>query len=57
MDRRQGRKDAALKAFVKEPDKQPVLRLRQPVFIQAEAEKRANAALNERAKQFLTGEA
>jgi phage protein D len=26
------------------------------VFTQAEAEKRANAALNERAKQFLTGE-
>jgi len=46
-----------LKAFVKDPDKQPVLRLRQPVFSQAEAEKRANAALNERAKQFLTGEA
>jgi Bacteriophage probable baseplate hub protein len=46
-----------LKAFVKDPDKQPVLRLRQPVFTKAEAEKRANAALNERAKQFLTGEA
>jgi uncharacterized protein len=46
-----------LKAFVKDPNKQPVLRLRQPVFTQAEAEKRANAALNERAKQFLTGEA
>jgi Bacteriophage probable baseplate hub protein len=46
-----------LKAFVKDPDKQPVLRLRQPVFTQAEAEKRALAALNERAKQFLTGEA
>jgi len=46
-----------LKAFVKDPDKQPVLRLRQPVFTQAEADKRANAALNERAKQFLTGEA
>ena len=46
-----------LKAFVKDPDKQPVLRLRQPVFTQAEAEKRAYAALNERAKQFLTGEA
>ena len=45
-----------LKAFVKDPQKQPVLRLRQPVFTQAEAEKRANAALNERAKQFLTGE-
>lgn len=46
-----------LKAFIKDPGKQPVLRLRQPVFSQAEAEKRANAALNERAKQFLTGEA
>jgi phage protein D len=46
-----------LKSFVKDPSKQPVLRLRQPVFTQAEAEKRANAALNERAKQFLTGEA
>lgn len=46
-----------LRAFVKDPDKQPVLRLRQPVFTQAEAEKRAYAALNERAKQFLTGEA
>lgn len=46
-----------LKAFVKDPDKQPVLRIRQPVFSQAEADKRANAALNERAKQFLTGDA
>jgi hypothetical protein len=46
-----------LKAFVKDPDKQPVLRLRQPVFTQAEADKRANAALNERAKKFLTGDA
>jgi phage protein D len=46
-----------LKAFVKDPNKQPVLRLRQPVFTKAEAEKRANAALNERAKQFLTGDA
>ena len=46
-----------LKAFVKDPEKQPVLRLRQPVFTKAEADKRANAALNERAKQFLTGDA
>ena len=46
-----------LNAFVKDPSKQPVLRLRQPVFTQAEAEERAKAALNERAKQFLTGEA
>ena len=35
----------------------PTLRLRQPVFTQAEADQRAKAALNERAKQFLTGEA
>jgi uncharacterized protein len=46
-----------LKAFVKDPEKQPTLRLRQPVFTQAEAEKRAFAALNERAKGFLTGDA
>lgn len=46
-----------LKAFVKDPSKQPVLRLRQPVFTKAEAEKRALAALNERAKEFLTGDA
>lgn len=46
-----------LRGFVKDPTKQPVLRLRQPVFSQAEAEKRAYAALNERAKQFLTGDA
>jgi uncharacterized protein len=46
-----------LRTFVKDPDKQPVLRLRQPVFTKAEADKRANAALNERAKQFLTGDA
>ena len=42
---------------MREPDKQPTLRLRQPVFTQAEADKRAKAALNERAKKFLTGEA
>ncbi|QWW71212.1 phage late control D family protein [Rhizobium sp. WYJ-E13] len=46
-----------LKTFVKDSSKQPVLRLRQPVFSKAEAEKRAFAALNERAKQFLTGDA
>jgi phage protein D len=46
-----------LKKFVKDPSKQPVLRLRQPVFTQAEANARAKAALNERAKQFLTGDA
>jgi phage protein D len=46
-----------LKAYIKDPTKQPVLRLRQPVYTQAEAEKRALAALNECAKKFLTGDA
>jgi phage protein D len=45
-----------LDALVRDPSKRPTLRLRQPVFTQAEAEQRAKAALNERAKQFLTGE-
>ncbi len=45
-----------LNAFVRDPTKRPTLRLRQPVFTQAEANQRAKAALNERAKQFLTGE-
>ncbi len=46
-----------LKKFVKDSSKQPTLRLRQPVFSQSEANARAKAALNERAKQFLTGDA
>jgi len=46
-----------LNTFVRQPGKEPTLRLRQPVFTQAEATERAKAALNERAKQFLTGEA
>ena len=45
-----------LNAFVRDPGKRPTLRLRQPVFTQAEANQRAKAALSERAKQFLTGE-
>src|SRR6185436_3648863 len=45
-----------LNAFVRDPKKKPTLRLRQPVFTQAEADQRAKAALSERAKQFLTGE-
>jgi phage protein D len=45
-----------LNAFVRDPSKRPTLRLRQPVFTQSEANQRAKAALNERAKQFLTGE-
>lgn len=44
-------------SIVRDPAKRPVLRLRQPVFTKAEADKRAQAAFNERAKQFLTGEA
>jgi phage protein D len=45
-----------LKSFIRDPRKKPTLRLRQPVFTQAEADQRAKAALNDRAKQFLTGE-
>lgn len=45
-----------LKTLVRDPSKQPTLRLRQPVFTQSEANQRAKAALNERAKEFLTGE-
>jgi phage protein D len=37
--------------------KAPVLEMRQPVFTEAEAKQRAKAALNDQAKQFLTGEA
>lgn len=46
-----------MKRAVRDPSRQPVLRLRQPVFTQAEANSRAKAALNEIAKKFLTGEA
>jgi uncharacterized protein len=46
-----------LKSFVRDPSKLPTLRLRQPVFTQSEANARAKAALNERAKQFVTGDA
>ena len=44
-----------INGFVVEPDKRPVLRIKQPVFTQAEADERAKAALNEIAKRFLTG--
>lgn len=43
-----------LKAVVRKP---PVLQVRQPVFTEAEAKRRAKAILNDHAKQFLTGEA
>jgi phage protein D len=49
--------DLLAKQFVRDPSKQPVLRLRQPVFTQSEANDRAKAALDERAKKFLTGDA
>jgi phage protein D len=53
----QGRSAGAiLNTFVRDRSKRPTLRLRQPVFSQSEADQRAKAALNERAKQFLTGE-
>lgn len=45
-----------LGALVRAPGRQPVLRLRQPVFSQAEADQRAKAALGERTREFLTGE-
>jgi phage protein D len=45
-----------LNALVCDPSKRPTLLLKQPVFTQAEADERAKAALNERAKQFLTGD-
>jgi phage protein D len=37
--------------------KQPVLQVRQPVFTEAEAKRRAQAILNDHAKKFLTGDA
>jgi phage protein D len=46
-----------LSAFVRDPKKQPVQRIRQPVFTQSEADARAKAALNERSKRFMTGDA
>jgi len=45
-----------LRNLVRDPQKQPTLRLRQPVFTQAEADQRAKAALNENSKKFVTGE-
>jgi phage protein D len=45
-----------LNGFVVEPTKRPTLRIKQPVFTQAEADQRALAVLNECAKKFLTGE-
>ncbi|MBP6107123.1 MAG: phage late control D family protein [Steroidobacteraceae bacterium] len=44
-------------SLVRAPDRQPTLRSRQPVFTQAEADKRAKAALGELTRKFLTGDA
>lgn len=44
-------------ALVRAPQRQPRLRLRQPVFTQAEADRRARAALGELTRQFVTGDA
>jgi phage protein D len=43
-----------LRAIVKNP---PILQVRQPVFTAAEAQRRAQAILDDHAKRFLTGEA
>ena len=44
-------------ALVRAPERQPRLRLRQPVVTQAEADRRARAALGELTRQFVTGDA
>ena len=44
----------AVRALAKKP---AVLQVRQPVFTEAEAKRRAQAILNDHAKKFLTGEA
>jgi phage protein D len=46
-----------LSSLVRAPGKEPTLRLRQPAFTQAEADKRAKAALGEKTKKFLTADA
>lgn len=46
-----------MSALVRTPERQPTLRTRQPVFTQAEADQRANAAMGDLTKKFLTGDA
>jgi phage protein D len=46
----------ALETLVADPSKRPTLRIRQPVFTQSEANQRAQAALDEHAEKFLTGD-
>jgi len=43
-------------SLVRAPGKEPTLRIRQPVFTQSEADKRAKAALSDMTKKFLTGD-
>jgi uncharacterized protein len=45
-----------LEAVVADPNRRPTLRIRQPVFTQSEANQRAQAALDEHAEKFLTGD-
>lgn len=45
-----------LETLVADPSRRPTLRIRQPVFTQSEANQRAQAALDEHAEKFLTGE-
>jgi uncharacterized protein len=45
-----------LETVVTDPSKRPTLRIRQPVFTQSEANQRAQAALDQHAEKFLTGE-
>lgn len=45
-----------LESVVSDSSRRPTLRLRQPVFTQSEANQRAQAALDEHAQKFLTGE-
>ncbi len=45
-----------LARMVADPSRRPTLRIRQPVFTQSEANQRAQAALDEHARKFLTGE-
>lgn len=46
-----------LGALVRAPDRKPTLRVRQPAFTQSEADQRAKAALSEKDKKFVTGDA
>lgn len=54
---REARSSSAADLLMKPGNQQPVLRVRQPVFTQAQADTSAKAALNELATKFLTGDA